>query len=814
MTKLLNKISSSAIALATIIGVTSQVKNVQAEEVGPVNDLASTEVSEKRTIEISKSDVDDAKKNEDIAEQDVAKKEATLKEAARDEDEKQKAVDEATRAKTLAEDKAKALPEIEKTIQDETAKRDEAQNALPHAQQEVTEKNQDKDTKEVAVSNAQRDKENAQKDVDALRAQSSSEVDALNDQIKEKEAQKVNAQGIRDNIQRDLDAVNTEIADKERAIRDYTPTQKELKQTNPADDAQERKRLEFMEDVEYHGQPVTETIVIDEHAEYTPNIDKIMEHVADYINELKRINNLPGHVTVSTNPEHRKFADYHAKELVKTFSHASNYPGGKPNSAENILDMPMDKRFMSDKEFAYRILLNWFSEYNNVHPNYGHAITLLEADGDFILGIAAKPDQYPGIQTWTSYTATFNVFKLNRHKVLTQYGTPETGMFLRIDRNENAYHSEDFKPTENAKQVFFVPNTTFRYVTNVSEGAGKQALQDELTSLQARRTTLSNQLAGQNSIVTDFEEAITRLEADKQEAINNDTAHQTALTAAQARLTQATTALDNAKQALAQATKDAHDAQKRVSDLENTIKAANSALAKAQSDKQAATSDPQALEEAIVNAQTALDNAKAAKAQAAKDVALAKATFNAVHDAYTYVKRLYDLQESIKLVQTNNGIHGVPKETPRVDALPTLDVNDIVSVPKDYPTVNPLPTISVDEVERLTKQVTHLPQDYPTVNPLPTISVEEVERLTKELEKQNDVVKPIRPIDVHHKFKIKSEIEPKLENTNKLTLENSADTSQNMKKLPHTGTSDAHTLFAGVLSLFGAGVVVRRRKEK
>ncbi|MBS4750746.1 LPXTG cell wall anchor domain-containing protein [Carnobacteriaceae bacterium zg-ZUI78] len=737
MKKSIKTIATSTIALATFAGVSFQSSVVQAEE-GTPEETVKPAVSENKDKEITQAEVDSAEKAKNEAKTNVDDKQNAVKAAEEAETNKQNDVDAAQAAITRAEHKDEELPKIEKTIEEETAKKEQAEKELEQAQQDVSAANTNKEEAQTALDNAKKEQEDAQTALAEAEKQPSAGAEENAQKIKAKEQEKATAEQERNKTQADLTAKNQEIAAKQREIDNAKETkQEEKKSYNPATDYENffhknKNYNTFMETVAYNGEPKTETVVVEEGKAYTPNVQKIMEYAANYINELKRINGLKGQVTVSKNTKYQDYADYHAKEMAKKGipSHDTTYPGGKPSGLvyENVATTNMYTNYQSDKELAYRILLTWFSEYTNTGgKNYEHAKNILSADGEIVMGIdlVSKDDNF------TKYALTFDgVSQTSDLSALQEVGSQSTGLKLRF----------------NGKQLKFLPDTTFRYVTETKVASDTTALREELATLKEEAKQLSTTLANQNKKVTDLQGELTKLQAEKKELDAKDPVK----VAARKRVEDAKRDVITKTNAVKTAQEGVDNAQHRVNDLNKKIGDATKALEKANKEKEDLSVDPQVLQDRLTHAQEELNTAKQNKEQAQKELADAQEELNKAEDEYNRISNLYHLQKEIKLRENGKGINGVPNTFPTVDALPTLDIN------------------------RLTR-----PNFSPTVKP----------------DENSDAALESKSEKVYNK-----------EPLTRATFAN--------KRLPHTGTSASHTLLAGVLSLFGVGIVARRRKEK
>ncbi|WP_413818103.1 hypothetical protein, partial [Streptococcus suis] len=113
----------------------------------------------------------------------------------------------------------------------------------------------------------------------------------------------------------------------------------------------------------------------------------VSEEVVNIINELRRINGITltprygktqDDIALNVTDEMLELAKARAQELITNFSHNSTINTGL--AMESIQRMGNNETTLiakSNEELAYNIVLNWFSEYNNMRVSFGHRIHLL-----------------------------------------------------------------------------------------------------------------------------------------------------------------------------------------------------------------------------------------------------------------------------------------------------------------------------------------------------------------------------------------------------------------------------------------------------
>ncbi|UXR83170.1 LPXTG cell wall anchor domain-containing protein [Staphylococcus sp. IVB6214] len=353
--------------------------------------------------------------------------------------------------------------------------------------------------------------------------------------------------------QSQLDKKKAEIANKEQQLKNYKPGVKEpvVHTSNVPEEAESQRYHEWVEDVKYTGSPQVVKLKANK-GKYIPNNERISQFFVDYLNELKRINNLPGHVTLSTNPAVQAFSQARADESAANYrAHYTELPDAdKYQGAENLArHFAYESLPLSDEEVAYTMLLAWFSDYNNYQKGYGHRSNLLAANGEIGFATVRYGDEGDEIYTLLS---VMNAQGWDRENVYNKVTETQVGDKLqyRLD----------------GKEVHFVPKKVFQYITTETiDKSGKLAT--ELAQLKKEKTALDSKLNQYNKEITKIEKTISNLKKQRQLISSNNATQQKAINDAKALVAKNNKALADAEKKLADAKKNKAVAQKALDKL-------------------------------------------------------------------------------------------------------------------------------------------------------------------------------------------------------------------------------------------------------
>lgn len=135
-------------------------------------------------------------------------------------------------------------------------------------------------------------------------------------------------------------------------------------------------------DLEFHNSEIE--IKQEYNPNYIPNEKKISQYLLEYITQLRTINNLETTNLILTEDAYL-YAESRTHELSKIgeLTHETSNTitnKGYNRVSEVLMQGIYNFPIYSDRERAYWELLNYLSEYQNIEPGYGHAITLLDVN--------------------------------------------------------------------------------------------------------------------------------------------------------------------------------------------------------------------------------------------------------------------------------------------------------------------------------------------------------------------------------------------------------------------------------------------------
>ena len=256
------------------------------------------------------------------------------------------------------------------------------------------------------------------------------------------------------------------------------------------------------EDVKYSGTAVEDVTLTAEQSKelsetgsftYTPDVKAINQHFNGYVAQLRQLNGIEIPST-SYSDQAQAYADARIQELLAStdkdylglpkLSHKTNL--GDERTFENIIAPtykfstdstdPNTVRVLSDKEFAYRLALGWFSDYGNVSSGgYGHRDALLFGASDSQALSIGSVDYQPfaGISRTRYYIVSVGIDEEGKD-TYEQYAQIASNMRLynvAVDSETNAY-------TLNGKSVVFLPQTTFNYIATITKTEPSSAKAD------------------------------------------------------------------------------------------------------------------------------------------------------------------------------------------------------------------------------------------------------------------------------------------------------------------------------------------------
>lgn len=437
----------------------------------------------------------------------------------------------------------------------EVSKEELKQQEIENAQNNLNTANQEVKTAQIEKEQALKEKNHADQALKAAQSVKSTSTKQINQQIDNETKKLDNTKSKVKATKEQVNQKSREIAEKENAINNYKPTVKETEVhvNHPVTEEERNKEAwsnSWVEDIQFDGEPRTETIKYTK-GRYVPDIDKIGEYFVDYINEMKRINGLPGKVHLTDRQELKDFSAGRAIELADSFSHTTNLLHPEFMRSENIASMILESDApYSDKEIAYKMALSWFSEYGNLRVNYGHRSNLLAANGEISIGIAEdKNTDYMG---YDYYNVVYNSQSYDQE------------IDSSITEVENSNGVIEYKI--NGNKTKFLPKTTFRYVTEEVVDHSSD-LKHKLDQLKKDKAALESRIGQYQNEISNIEKNIQDLKNQRQLIDASNEEKEKAIRDAKALVDRNNKALKEAEAKLANAMKNKEAAQKALEDL-------------------------------------------------------------------------------------------------------------------------------------------------------------------------------------------------------------------------------------------------------
>ena len=681
----------------------------------------------------SEKQITDAQKEVKKAQASAAEKASKEAEAKKDLAKADKKVAETKEAINIAKNADAIIEEESKVASEKSAEKSEADKALANAESTATTaKSAETAAKEASQSaNEKRDAKAAE--VKAKQAELDGMTDeSLKNQISntEKEVKKAD-QSIQEQTKAASEVAN-KIADKQKELDNYKPTVLK-KVLNPEEQGRKAPASEdgydynkqhrpkdasgnpLMENVDFQGVREVEVEATEEMkrftkamADYNANpskyktrpvfkfvVDnrKLTEAFIEVANELRRANGVTQDLALDE--AYIKHAEERSNEMATTgvlshdtkFSHPDGegvrvenigmkdlIPGsdGGPNFVEvkNGQTIYNYDKIMSYKQYAYKILLAWYADFNNIKGiDYGHRRALLTPVGGKV-GVAQGTIEGKNPNN-IYYTYTSNAY------------SPET--VKEYTSNFYAFKDDDkLHPTFYGKRMKFLPEHHFVYVekTVIDKSADIKA---ELESLKAEKADKDAKKAAAENKKADLLANLDKL--NKQANNLSSSREQVKKDLEQAKSDLATLTADAKAKADLVATKSQEATkasqnlkalQAKVAELATAIKNAEEKRDKAKALKGQAS----ALETTLKQAETDKANAQKVSDQAEAELKLAQ---TALAEAKAKLQALLDVLEAenmLKVAEKDGMIIGVPKNAPIQDPLPEFDLRKLADKPQ------------------------------------------------------------------------------------------------------------------------------------
>ena len=688
----------------------------------------------------SEKQITDAQKEVKKAQASVDEKASKEAEAKKDLAKADKKVAETKEAINIAKNADAIIEEESKVASEKSAEKSEADKALANAESTATTaKSEETAAKEASQSaNEKRDAKAAE--VKAKQAELDGMTDeSLKNQISNTENDIKKAdQSIQEQTKAASEVAN-KIADKQKELDNYKPTV--LKNVlNPEEQGHKAPASEdgydynkqhrpkdasgnpLMENVDFQGVREVEVEATEEMkrftkamADYNANpskyktrpvfkfvVDnrKLTEAFIEVANELRRANGVTQDLALDE--AYIKHAEERSNEMATTgiLSHDTklSHPDGEDVRVENIgMDYAIPgtdggpnfvevkngqtiynyDKIMSYKQYAYKILLAWYADFNNIKGiDYGHRRALLTPVGGKV-GVAQGTIEGKNPNN-IYYTYTSNAY------------SPET--VKEYTSNFYAFKEDDkLHPTFYGKRMKFLPEHHFVYVekTVIDKSADLKA---ELASLKAEKADKDAKKVAAETKKADLLVALDKL--NKQANNLSSSREQVKKDLEQAKSDLATLTADAKAKADLVATKSQEATkasqnlkalQAKVAELATAIKNAEEKRDKAMTLKGQAS----ALETTLKQAETDKANAQKVSDQAEAELKLAQ---TALAEAKAKLQALLDVLEAenmLKVAEKDGMIIGLPKNAPIQDPLPEFDLRKLADKPQGAETKKP-----------------------------------------------------------------------------------------------------------------------------
>ncbi|HFI2438310.1 TPA: LPXTG cell wall anchor domain-containing protein [Streptococcus suis] len=692
-------------SLAVTVAIGASVTNLQvnAEEiVTPVAESAETVVTATPTT-ISAEQVEQAK---EVASADA---EAVNAQAAVDETageavaNETKAVEGLTEAVAKASTAQDALPVAEADVATQTKAVTDAQAAVAKAEEVVASQEGDVAKAQAAADVAKTAEAQASAKLEEAKAQPVVTAETVNAQIAETKSTIATKEAEVAETTTAIAATDAKLASAKEAVANYKPTtvtetvattnyvdltgadrdvedviREQYPDLNPADYARQ------LETVIFDGED-TQTIVLtpEQAAEYKEtgsftyvfDAKAVAEEAAKVIAELRRINGITLKPMRNTTQEALElkvtdsfvaFTQKRAQELLTNFSHGSSLidpVNGYDMSrvGESLgLELPYDmtsggvnkKKILSHAEFAYNMILGWFSDYANATgANFGHRLHMLSASGNIAIGMATDEDA--------------------QYFVLLSDGNPRAVTY------EQSVVNGKLTQTFNGNRLKYLPKRTFNYVVSTVVD-DSQALKDAVAKLEAEKSALLTQQAQATETLNQALISLASLEQAKTDVTLANTKRTVAIADAQDAFDKASAAAKTATANVQQVLASYEASLSSLSTAKGDMKVAQDKLATAQAkvtELKALLANQGQLLVDLDAAKARLEDATLAKSQSSALLAELTAKAKASQTEADRLATLFALQEQFNTVITDDTVTATPKDEQTVSDLPVVKID-------------------------------------------------------------------------------------------------------------------------------------------
>lgn len=681
----------------------------------------------------SEKQITDAQKEVKKAQASVDEKASKEAEAKKDLAKADKKVAETKEAINIAKNADAIIEEESKVASEKSAEKTEADKALANAESTATAAQSAETAAKEASQSANEKRDAKAAEVKEKQAELDGMTDAsLKNQISNAESEVKKADQSLQEQTKAANEVANKIAEKQKELDNYKPTVLK-KVLNPEEQGHKAPASEddydynkknrpkdasgnpLMENVDFQGVREVEVEATEEMkrftkamADYNANpskyktrpvfkfvVDnrKLTEAFIEVANELRRANGVTQDLALDE--AYIKHAEERSNEMATTgiLSHDTklSHPDGEDVRVENIgMDYAIPgtdggpnfvevkngqtiynyDKIMSYKQYAYKILLAWYADFNNIKGiDYGHRRALLTPVGGKV-GVAQGTIEGKNPNN-IYYTYTSNAY------------SPET--VKEYTSNFYAFKDDDkLHPTFYGKRMKFLPEHHFVYVekTVIDKSADLKA---ELASLKAEKADKDAKKVAAETKKADLLVALDKL--NKQANNLSSSREQVKKDLEQAKSDLATLTADAKAKADLVATKSQEATkasqnlkalQAKVAELATAIKNAEEKRDKAKALKGQAS----ALETTLKQAETDKANAQKVSDQAEAELKLAQA---ALAEAKAKLQALLDVLEAenmLKVAEKDGMIIGLPKNAPIQDPLPEFDLRKLADKPQ------------------------------------------------------------------------------------------------------------------------------------
>ena len=688
----------------------------------------------------SEKQITDAQKEVKKAQASVDEKASKEAEAKKDLAKADKKVAETKEAINIAKNADAIIEEESKVASEKSAEKTEADKALANAESTATAAKSAATAAKEASQSANEKRDAKAAEVKAKQAELDGMTDeSLKNQISNTEKEVKKAEQSLQEQTKAANEVANKIAEKQKELDNYKPTVLK-KVLNPEEQGHKAPASEddydynkqhrpkdasgnpLMENVDFQGVREVEVEATEEMkrftkamADYNANpskyktrpvfkfvVDnrKLTEAFIEVANELRRANGVTQDLALDE--AYIKHAEERSNEMATTgiLSHDTklSHPDGEDVRVENIgMDYAIPgtdggpnfvevkngqtiynyDKIMSYKQYAYKILLAWYADFNNIKGiDYGHRRALLTPVGGKV-GVAQGTIEGKNPNN-IYYTYTSNAY------------SPET--VKEYTSNFYAFKEDDkLHPTFYGKRMKFLPEHHFVYVekTVIDKSADLKA---ELASLKAEKADKDAKKVAAETKKADLLVALDKL--NKQANNLSSSREQVKKDLEQAKSDLATLTADAKAKADLVATKSQEATkasqnlkalQAKVAELATAIKNAEEKRDKAMTLKGQAS----ALETTLKQAETDKANAQKVSDQAEAELKLAQ---TALAEAKAKLQALLDVLEAenmLKVAEKDGMIIGLPKNAPIQDPLPEFDLRKLADKPQGAETKKP-----------------------------------------------------------------------------------------------------------------------------